>query len=70
MMVMLGCVENLCLVTAGAQRVGLRVGLATVWIMAVSAGDTGLVHLALYEGAMYEHFILDLPIGVVKARFE
>jgi hypothetical protein len=70
MVMVLGGVENLGLVTAGAKRVGLRVDFAAMRVVTVSAGDTGLVHFALYERPMHEHLILDLPVGVVKARLK
>ena len=70
MVMVLGGVENLGLVTAGTKRVGLRVDFAAVRVVTVSAGYTSLVHFALYEGPMHEHFILDLPVGVVKAGLE
>ena len=67
MVVVLGGIENGRLVTAGAKRVGLHVGLTAMRVMAIGAGYTCLVHLALYERPMHEDFILDLPVGVIQA---
>ena len=34
--------------------------------MAVAAGHSRAMHLALQEGAVDEHFIIDLAVGVVE----
>ena len=49
-----------------AQRVSLRLDARLVRHVAVEAGDACFCHLALLEGAVFEHLVENLPIGEVK----
>jgi two-component system sensor histidine kinase and response regulator WspE len=39
-------------------------------LMAIGAGDASVIHAALDERAIFEHFAVDLPIGMIEAGLE
>ena len=53
-----------------AEPIALLAQCQTVRLMAIGAGDTGMIHAALNEGTIFEHFAIDLTIGMIEARFE
>ena len=53
-----------------AERVALRDQRQAVRIVAVGAADTGLVHPALPEGAVFVHLTELLAVGVVEVGVE
>src|SRR5262249_33510613 len=42
----------------------------TVWIVAIGAGDTLVIHLALHEGAIFIVLFLNLTVGEVNSLFQ
>ena len=50
-----------------AEPIALRAERQTVRLMAIGAGDAGMIHAALDERAIFEHFAVDLPIGMIEA---
>jgi len=54
----------------GAERVAGVSELEAVGVVAVAAGDTSTVHLALQKRPVLIHFILDLAIGIIEALLQ
>jgi hypothetical protein len=50
-----------------AERIALRAERQTVRLMAIGAGDAGMIHSALDERPIFEHLAVDLPIGTIEA---
>ena len=53
-----------------AEPIALRAERQTVRLVAIGAGDAGMIHAALDERAIFEHFAVDLPIGMIEAGLE
>ena len=53
-----------------AEPIALLAERQTVRLMAIGAGDAGMIHAALDERAIFEHFAIDLPIGMIEAGLE
>ncbi len=51
--------------TLTTDRITRGIESLAVRIMAVAAGDTGLVHSALGKRTPDENFVLNLPVGVI-----
>ena len=68
--VVFGCLVLVGLVTLYAHAVSGQAQLQRVRVVAVTAGNPGLVHLALQEGAMHKDFVLNLPVRVIKALIQ
>ena len=49
-----------------AEPIALRAERQTVRLMAIGAGDAGMIHAALDERAIFEHLAVDLPIGMIE----
>ena len=56
-----------CLMTLQADAIAGEFQFQAVWLMTVTAGHPGVMHLALYERAVDVDFVLDLTVGVVQA---
>ena len=54
----------------GTHAVAFHNQLVAVRVMAVGTGHTGLMHLALNEGAVHVHFVADLPVRPVERFFD
>jgi hypothetical protein len=50
-----------------AEPIALLAERQTVRLMAIGAGDSGMIHAALDERAIFEHLAVDLPIGMIEA---
>lgn len=57
-------------VTLGAKRIAVGPQLGTVRIVAIGAGDPGVMHAALQERAVLIDLAVYLPVGVIKAALE
>ena len=53
-----------------AKPIALLAERQTVRLMAIGTGDAGMIHAALDERAIFEHFTVDLPIGMIEAGLE
>ena len=53
-----------------AEPIALFAERQTMRLMAIGTGDTCMIHTALDERAIFEHFAIDLTIGMIEARFE
>ena len=53
-----------------AEPIALLAERQTVRLMAIGAGDAGMIHAALDERAIFEHFAIDLPIGMIEAGLD
>src|SRR5208283_5027978 len=49
------------------EPIALRAERQTMRLMAIGAGDAGMIHAALHERAIFEHLAIDLTIGVIEA---
>ena len=70
MLVMGGDVEFFRQVALGTQSVAFGAQLCGVRFVAVRADDAGLVHRALKEGVVLEHFTVDLPVRMILPRHQ
>ena len=50
-----------------AEPIALRAERQTVRLMAIGAGDASMIHATLDERAVFEHFAVDLPVGMIEA---
>jgi hypothetical protein len=48
-----------------AEPIALLAERQTVRLMTIGTGDTGMIHAALDERAIFEHLAVDLPIGMI-----
>ena len=70
MKVVLGRLVLVGLVALQAHAVSGQAQLQRVRVVAITAGNPGLVHLALQEGAMHKDFVLNLSVRVIKALIQ
>ena len=66
-MMMLRDIEFCRQMALRAEPIALRAERQTMRLMAIGAGDAGLIHAALDERTIFEHFAIDLPIGMIEA---
>ena len=52
------------------EPIALLAESQTVRLVAIRAGDAGMIHATLDERAIFEHFAVDLPIGMIEAGIE
>ena len=53
-----------------AEPIALLAERQTVRLMAIGAGDSGMIHAALDERAIFERLAVDLPIDMIEAGLE
>src|SRR5690606_14691617 len=59
---------TLGVVALGANRVSGSTQLAAVRVVAIAALHPGLLHSALHEGSVLEHFIQNFAVHLIKIR--
>jgi hypothetical protein len=52
------------------EPIALLAERQTMRLMAIGAGDAGMIHAALDERTIFEDFAIDLPIGLIEAGFD
>ncbi len=53
-----------------AKRIAFGPQGEAMRLMAVRAGDAGMMHAALQERAIFEHLAVDLPVGMIEAGLQ
>ena len=67
MEVVIGLVILASLVALQADAIAGGSQGQAVWLMTITAGDTGVIHLALYKGAVNVDLIVYLTISMIHA---
>src|SRR5208337_1554390 len=66
-MMMLRDIEFCRQMALHAEPIALLAERQTMRLMAIGAGDASMIHAALDERSIFEHFAIDLPIGLIEA---
>ena len=66
-MMMLRDVEFCRQMALRAKPIAFVAERQTMRLMAIGAGDASTIHAALDERSIFEHFAIDLPIGMIEA---